>query len=299
NQSGSSATVNEKEAAKVEAGNQAYFAFFNPNNCTGTVTANTLLNNAGVVSVATTANWDAACMLSGTASGAPAVGGGWAATNTNGPTNASPSSANPIMLTWDTANNVGIPFEWANLNGAQQAALTFGDGNFTSNRLDYLRGNRNNEIDPSGAGLFRGREGILGGIVDSSPNWVGPPQSPYTAAWRDRLLGGNMPENSGTQNYVQFNAAQKTRLNVVYVGSNDGFVHGFRAGSFDTTGNFVANSTTPNDGSEVLAYMPGASLVSNALPAAVGGCTNGTSSETVVQNIHAMTPAAAANVACS
>src|SRR6202000_1646603 len=42
-----------------------------------------------------------------------------------------------------------------------------------------------------------------------------------------------------------------------------------------------------------------ASLVSNALPAAVGGCTNGTSSETVVQNIHAMTPAAAANVACS
>ena len=31
------------------------------------------------------------------------------------------------MLTWDTTNNVGIPFEWANLNGAQQAALTFGD----------------------------------------------------------------------------------------------------------------------------------------------------------------------------
>ncbi len=42
-QSGSSATVNEKEAAKVEAGTQAYFAFYNPDNWTGTVTANTLL----------------------------------------------------------------------------------------------------------------------------------------------------------------------------------------------------------------------------------------------------------------
>jgi type IV pilus assembly protein PilY1 len=302
NQSGSSATVNEKEAAKVEAGTQAYFAFYNPDNWTGTVTANTLLDNAGVVSVATTANWDAACLLSGTASGAPSgppPNGGCSSTNTNGPTSASPASGSRIMVTWDTANNVGIPFEWANLNSAQQAALTLGDGNFTSGRLDYLRGNRSGEINSSGAGLFRARESLLADIVDSSPNWVGPPSLPYTAAWRDRLLGGGMPENSGTQSYLQFTAAEQTRLNVVYVGSNDGFVHGFRAGSFDVTGNFVANGTTPNDGSEVLAYMPGASLVSAALPSAIGGCTNDITSETVVQNIHGVTPAVGANAACN
>jgi type IV pilus assembly protein PilY1 len=298
NQSGSSATVNEKEAAKVEAGTQAYFAFYNPNNWTGTVTANDLINTAGVVTVATTANWDAGCLLSGAPSGTP-PNGGCASTNTGGPTNPSPLPASRVMITWDTAANVGIPFEWANLNPAQQASLTFGDSVITSNRLDYLRGNRGNEIQSNGSGLFRQRDSILGDIVDSSPNWVGPPQLPYTAAWRDRLNGGSMAENSGSQNYVQFTAAEQTRQNVVYVGSNDGFLHGFRAGSFDTTGNFVANSTTPNDGSEVLAYMLGASLVSSALPSASGGCTNGISSETVVQSIHGVTPAVGANAQCS
>ena len=298
NQSGSSATVNEKEAAKVEAGTQAYFAFYNPDNWTGTVTANTLINTGGVVSVATTANWDAACLLSGTASGTP-PGGGCSQTLANGPTSPSPAPDSRVMITWDTAGNVGIPFEWGSLNSAQQAALTFGDGNFTSARLDYLRGNRSNEINSSGVGLFRVRESILGDIVDSSPNWVGPPSAPYTAAWRDRLLGGGMPENSGTQTYLQFTAAEQTRLNVVYVGANDGFLHGFRAGSFDLTGNFVANSSTPNDGAEVLAYMPGASLVSAALPSASGGCTNGITSETVVQNIHGVTPAVGVNPACN
>jgi type IV pilus assembly protein PilY1 len=146
-QSGSSATVNEKEAAKVEAGTQAYFAFYNPNNWTGTVTANTLLDNgSGVVTVATTANWDAACLLSGTTAGMPfpaaPPNGGCASTQTGGPTSASPAPGSRIMLTWDTVGNVGIPFEWTNLNSAQQAALTFGDGNFTSNRLNYLRGDR-------------------------------------------------------------------------------------------------------------------------------------------------------------
>ena len=38
-----------------------------------------------------------------------------------------PAPANRVMLTWDTAANNGIPFEWASLNAAQQAALTFGD----------------------------------------------------------------------------------------------------------------------------------------------------------------------------
>ncbi|HSZ10149.1 MAG TPA: PilC/PilY family type IV pilus protein [Steroidobacteraceae bacterium] len=293
NQSGSSATVNEKEAAKVEAGTQAYFAFYNPNDWTGTLTANNLIDNGGVVTVSTTPNWDSSCVLSW--SSGPAVGGGCAST-TNGGT---PAAANRIMLTWDTVNNVGIPFEWTNLNSFQQAALVAGDSSPTSNRLNYLRGDRTNEINTLGAGLYRKRDSLLGDVVDSSPSWVGPPSSPYTSVWQDRLsLATPMPENSGTQSYLQFVAAEQTRLNVVYVGSNDGFLHGFRAGSFDVNGNFVANSTTPNDGQEILAYMPGSTLVSSATQSATGGCTNDVTTGTVVQQIHGVTPLIGTNPEC-
>ena len=165
--------------------------------------------------------------------------------------------------------------------------------------MSYLRGDRTNEIDSSGAGLYRARDAILGDIVDSSPVWVGPPSSPYTAMWQDRLYGTAMPENTGTQNYVQFSATEQTRLNVVYVGSDDGFLHGFRAGSFSATGAFVANATTPNDGKEVLAYMPGSMLASAALASAGGGCTNDATTQTVVQGIHGVTPAVGANAECT
>jgi type IV pilus assembly protein PilY1 len=47
---------------------------------------------------------------------------------------------------------------------------------------------------------------------------------------------------------------------VVYAGANDGMVHGFRSGSFDANNNYVDNSATPNDGQEVLSYVPGAVL---------------------------------------
>jgi type IV pilus assembly protein PilY1 len=44
-------------------------------------------------------------------------------------------------------------------------------------------------------------------------------------------------------------------VNVVYTGANDGFLHGFRSGAFNADGTY---NTTLNDGTEVLAYMPGA-----------------------------------------
>ena len=289
NQSGSSASVNQKQASKLEAGTQAYFAYYNPNDWTGTVTANSLINTAGIVTVSTTANWDASCVLTGTNSS------GCANTGAGGPTAAAPAPAGRIMLTWDTAAGTGIPFEWANLNAAQQAALTFGDSSPTNARLEYLRGDRTNEINSTGVGLYRARDAILGDIVDSSPAWVGPPSSPYTSAWMDRLYPSTvMAENSG-QTYVQFTAAEQTRQNMVYAGSNDGFLHGFEAGSFDVNGNFVS---TGNDGKELLAYMPGSMLTSAALPSTAGGCTNYANTGTVVQNIHGVTPAVGANAEC-
>jgi type IV pilus assembly protein PilY1 len=307
--SGSSATVNQVQSAKVEAGTQAFFAFYNPNVWTGTVTANGLADSMGVVTVVSQANWDAQCMLTGTSSGALTAGGGCASTLASGPTSANPAPTSRVMLTWDTSKNVGIPFEWASLNQNQQTVLDDENGtsDITANtqfRLNYLRGDRSHEITSSGTGLYRAREGILGDIVDSSPSWVGPPSLPYSAAWSDRLNPATvMPENSGspnnTQTYLQFITAEQGRLNVVYAGANDGLLHGFEAGSFDTSGNFcgepgalITCASTPNDGKEVIAYMPGSTIYSAALSSTTGGCAgSNVSTGTVVQNIHGWTPA--------
>ncbi len=307
NTSGSSATVNEKQAAKVEAGTQAYFAFYNPNNWTGSLTANNLIDTGGTVSVSTTANWDAGCLLTGTAAGTPATGGGCISTNASGPTSATPTPTSRVMLTWDTTNKVGIPFEWASVNSNQQAVLDDENGTPDSPanpyRLNYLRGDRSNEITSAGTSLYsppyRARDNVLADIVDSSPTWVGPPSLPYTATWIDHLQSSaTMPENTGTQSYVQFVTAEQSRLNVVYVGANDGFLHGFRAGAFDANGiycgtagsAFTTCASTPNDGQEVLAYMPGSTLYSAALSSTTAGCTGIVSSGTQVQNIHGWTP---------
>jgi type IV pilus assembly protein PilY1 len=291
-QSGSSASVNEKQSAKVQAGNQAYFAYYNPNDWTGTITANNLIDTNGVVTVESAANWDAQCLLNGVASGTCA--------NTGLPasTTGTPTPANRVMLTWDTTNFYGIPFEWASLNSTQQATLDYGDATATSNRLLYLRGTRTSEINSLGVGLYRARDGILGDMVDSSPVWVGPPSSPWPTVWVDRLnSGASLPENTAPTSYAQFTATEATRLNVVYAGANDGFLHGFRSGSFDSGGNFcgtpqstISCAATPNDGQEVLAYMPGSTLVSAALPASPTGCLDNSHTGTLVQNIHGWTP---------
>ena len=83
---------------------------------------------------------------------------------------------------------------------------------------------------------------------------------------------------------------------MVYAGANDGLLHAFRSGSFDANGNFVSGGSTPNDGYEVLAYMPGALLQSAG--AGTGGCANLNATGSVVQNIHGMTPAIGANATC-
>ena len=302
--SGSSATVNEKESAKVETTTQAFFAFYDPNDWTGSVTANTLIDTAGVVTVNSIANWDASCLLTGTtaATGTPPVGGGCPKTGAAGPTSATPAPASRVMLTFDGSGGVPFLFTSPGLSSNEENSLDALDATpINASRLNFLRGARNNELSTGGVGVYRKRAGVLGDIVDSSPTWVGPPILPYTAAWSDHLQSGDsMVENSGTQNYLQFVSAEQSRLNVVYVGANDGFLHGFRAGRIDSLGNLTSDSTTPNDGQEVLAYMPGAFLLSPAAPSvpAVTSCTDHSHTQTVAQNIHGVTPAIGSNALC-
>ncbi|MGH8261234.1 MAG: PilC/PilY family type IV pilus protein, partial [Steroidobacteraceae bacterium] len=266
----SSGGINVYENPTIKFGTQLFLAYYFPSDWSGQLTAQTIGYDTSLnkVVVASTPSWDARCVLTGVNSTTGACSTGVTSLTAE-------SSASRTMLTW--SGSQGIPFEWSSLTAAEQAALDQGDPTQTSNRLNYLRGDRTNEMSSSGTcpqapGMpcFRQRSSVLSDIVDSSPTWVGPPQSyDSTATWTDSLYpSATAPESAG-ESYTAFKTAEQSRLNVVYVGANDGFLHGFRAGSLDSNGNLVANSTTPNDGYEVLAYMP----------------------ETVLQNIHNSTDA--------
>jgi type IV pilus assembly protein PilY1 len=253
--SSSSAGLNVQQAGEVKTGTQVYLASYHTNNWWGELTSQNLVINGGVVSISPTVNWDASCVL---------TGGACTATNTTSGTAQSPSQR--VLLSWQdtttssSASNTGIQLAWSNLTSTEQGWLNAGD-NLGQNRLAYLTGDRSNEIPTTGATgtqVFRDRNSVLGDIIDSGPTWVGPPSAPYPAVWKDLLNPTAVPpENAGTTTYPAFATSNATRLNVVYDGANDGFLHGFEAGSYDSTGNYVS---TNNDGKEVLAYMPQAVL---------------------------------------
>ncbi len=285
--SATSASTDQQQTGKLETNSQAYFAYYDPNDWTGRMTAYGLsFSSTGVVTIASTANWDSQCVLTGVAnlstSTCPTTGVNTPA-NAQSPTTGTTGSR--VILTWDGVSS-GVPFEWPSsssaggITTAEESTLDAGDTTpINANRLNYLRGNRSLEVQTNGSGTFRTRDGVLGDIVDSSPVWVGPPSSPYALPFKDRLIATDAtPENASTStSYANFITNNQYRLNVVYAGANDGFLHGFRTGSQDASGNILTSTpttpsvSTPNDGLEVIAYMPGTVLntIHNATNAAL------------------------------
>jgi type IV pilus assembly protein PilY1 len=270
--SASSASTDQQQTGKVQTSTQAYFSFYDPNDWTGRLTAFGLVNTNGTVSINPLANWDAECVLTGVATTGSCLTTGVAGSSSpqgwTSPTPAGDTTPNRVMLTWNglstaaSPGTAGISFSGPTVTAAELTAL--GDSSPNYYLLHYLRGERANEIPtsgPTGTKIYRTRDGVLADIIDSSPTWVGPPASPYSLVWTDRLYPSTtMQENLATQTYAAFQSSNQSRLNVVYVGANDGFMHGFRTGSEDVNGNVINTPSTPNDGAEVLAYMPGAIL---------------------------------------
>ena len=283
NSAASSAGLNQKQTAKVQTGTQVYFAFYNENNWTGSMTSQYLDSPDGVnLQIDPIVNWDASCNLTGVAAGQTCPSSG-----APGPIAAPDPDTGRVMLTYNEATGQGVPFTWSSagatpLSANEQTKLDYGDPSpassavwpFASNlRLEFLRGQRGDEqnqfgVDPLASSSipaptgFRARTSVLGDIIDSSPTWVGAPIATFPAIWSDYLYPSTtMPENSGPT-YASFQSANVSRMNVVYAGSNDGFLHGFRTGFFDANGQLDGTtSTSPygatdNDGQEVIAYMP-------------------------------------------
>lgn len=116
-------------------------------------------------------------------------------------------------------------FIWSNLSTAEKTAMSN-----VSTVLDYIRGDTTLEKRNPG-GIYRNRGKILGDLVNSSPELV---EAPYDLSYHRYNW-------TGASTYRSFiEGPAKSRTPMLYVGSNDGMLHGFNA---DT-------------GVEVFAYIP-------------------------------------------
>ena len=143
-----------------------------------------------------------------------------------------PSPTLRSIYTADSQSGLGIPFLWDSLTADQQAALDMDQtgtvDSLGEQRVAYLRGEQTEEL--GNGGVFRDRpSGVLGDIVNSDPNYVGGQNFGYDV----------LPDTSATS-YESFLTTKRNTRAMLYVGANDGMLHGFDA---DT-------------GEEILAYVP-------------------------------------------
>ncbi|HXG28153.1 MAG TPA: PilC/PilY family type IV pilus protein [Nevskiales bacterium] len=149
-----------------------------------------------------------------------------------------PGSRNIVTLSGGT----GVNFLYANLNSAQKNALKLkpdnssGDDAYGTAVVNYLRGDDSGEAPD--AQDFRPRTSRLGDIINSDPVFVGKQDFGFDV----------LPGTEGSA-YRTFRAssAYQNRIPMIYVGANDGMLHGFNA-----------TSGQPNSGDELFAYVPNA-----------------------------------------
>lgn len=149
------------------------------------------------------------------------------------------------IFTMKSDTRAGQPFLWSStgadanrLSNAQKNALKQTSSTNSSNtnkgraRADYVRGDQANEAPASQN--FRPRTHLLGDIVNSDPLFVGQQDFGYDL----------LPGTEGSS-YLTFRAstAYTGRPPMIYVGANDGMLHGFNVG-------------TAIGGTESLAYIP-------------------------------------------
>src|SRR3569832_374595 len=131
-----------------------------------------------------------------------------------------PSYSSRVILTHNGTS--GVPFAWASLSSSQQAALNTTISGATdtlgSLRLNYLRGDGTKEITNSCSDcVFRSRPNSkLGDIVNSAPQYTKNESYGY-------------PTNVESASYSAYESTKSARTAMVYVGANDGMLHGFDA----------------------------------------------------------------------
>ncbi len=153
-----------------------------------------------------------------------------------------------VIMTSTDRFRAGQRFRWADLSQDQQDLLNrnpitdivdapiAGSDNDTigADRLNYIRGDRSNELQQGGP--FRDRIWLFADVVNSDPVYVGRP--PY------RYPDDMMPSLS-YQQFIEAHDQADERTPMLYVGANDGMLHGIDA-----------RAKSDGGGEERLAYVP-------------------------------------------
>jgi type IV pilus assembly protein PilY1 len=209
---GSGAAFN---TSQLSTDSTVYAASFNSAEWSGSLQAYEL-SDTGVISA--TASWDAATKLDAMAY------------NTRN------------VYSYNVDTNKGIEFKIDALSSIQKQDLqksSIGSTNTdVTNLINYLKGDRSNE--GSGSTEYRVRASALGDIASSTVVYVGAPQLNWPSYLSNDKFG------TTTNDYATFKSGSaSTRTPMLYVGANDGMLHGFNADKSDA-----------NVGQEKLAYIP-------------------------------------------
>ncbi|UPG88886.1 hypothetical protein L2Y96_15960 [Luteibacter aegosomaticola] len=186
----------------------------------------------------------------------------WIDSNLNGKVDA----GEVVPFAWDSAGKTSFNsnnFRYLNTNTAAEA----------QNIISWIRGvevsgMRNRTVDFGTATAQLGRVARLGDIVNSTPLAVGAPSESYDLLYND-------------SSYAAFRDYYRYRRQMVYVGANDGMIHAFNGGFYNTScqrfttqpSGAVCTATNHNVadtvvkamtahplGAEVWAYVPGNEL---------------------------------------
>jgi type IV pilus assembly protein PilY1 len=210
NESKSSASSVAANSTRLDSGTLVYQASFNSLEWSGRIQAYSLNDNGSLKNTV----WDTHN------NGIPAHGVRNIITTVGDP---------GAISTTSVAFNIS---QWDSFTSKQRAALQNGSsvdmGKF---RLNWLRGDQSKE-----GSLFRQRSQVLGDIVNSDPYFVGATED----------FGYNKLSGTEGSSYTSFLSSKASRTPMIYVGANDGMLHGFDAGTGKEKFAFVPASVFPN-----------------------------------------------------
>ena len=211
---GSGITFN---TSQLTAGTSIYAASFDSGEWSGSLKSYAL---SGTGEISSTASWDAATKLDNLAD-----------YNTRN------------IFSFNDSTKQGIVFNKTNIDSAPSLLADLQAGPEGSagvdNLISYLKGNKVNNIGTA-ATNYRDRASRLGDLVNSTVVYVGAPE----LDWPDYDSTASVSFGGTGQNYSDYKNTSRTAM--LYVGANDGMLHGFSA----------------TDGEEKFAYIP--SLVASS-----------------------------------
>jgi type IV pilus assembly protein PilY1 len=211
------------------SGNSSFSSKYDANSWTGEITASNLSFDASTNAPTLVEKWKFTDVLA-----TQLAGTGW--------------NLNRRVFTWN--GTAGVAFRASGATQLAAADLLALDTSYTTgddklNYLNYLRGDRTNEVGSTVTGsthAYRARTKLLGDVVGSKARPVAAPSFPFSDA-----------TNPG---YGAFKTTWATRRTVVYVGSNDGMMHAINGALLTAPTSPATLEADANAGKEMFAYVP-------------------------------------------